>query len=102
MLKSVQPRPRVIVRSWGDEPVALLLYAIDIQANRVMVGSDTSKRPIGLPSADVSLYDDDVFDRMKLAFFSGDMSALEIIYAEQIMRGNVCNIYQDKAVLGHG
>jgi hypothetical protein len=37
----------VIVRAWGDETVSMFMHRID--NNRVSVGSETKKRPIGLP-----------------------------------------------------
>jgi hypothetical protein len=85
--------PRVIVRSWGDQPVSLYLYYIE--NNRVFVGSENCKQTIGLPCDQVFAFDEDRFSRLCTAFTQGDMSKLGELYANIPVDDFACNKYQD-------
>lgn len=83
---------KVIVRAWGDEPVALFLYRIE--NNTVYVGNEHSNTVIGLPCEQVFLFDMHRFSTLRTAFESGDRNNLESIYS-QLAVNSPCNRYQD-------
>jgi hypothetical protein len=87
-------QPPVIVRSFGDEPVALVAHRLDPAKNRVFVGIPEALRPISLPMADVFDYDPDAFTRLSEAFAEGNQSLLREIYRE-LSGKKACNRYQD-------
>lgn len=79
-------RPQVIVRAWGDEPVALRLYSIDTTRDRALVGKDGTPRPISLPMDHVFKFDEGVFTRLRDEFQSGRTEALEKLYADTCIK----------------
>lgn len=72
------PRRKVIVRAWGDEPVCLYLYAIKI--SHCYVGKESCKHPIGIRVQDVFQWDEYVWPRLVEAYQADDKPALESIY----------------------
>jgi hypothetical protein len=92
--------PPVIVRSYADEPVALVAHRIDTAKNRVFVGIPEAKRPISLPMADVFDYDSEIFTRLAGAFAEGNQSRLREIY-QSLRDKKSCNRYQDMLPLQH-
>jgi hypothetical protein len=97
---SPTPRPNVIVRSFGDEPVILVAHRLDKPKNRVFVGKAEATRPISLPVDDVFDYEPDVFTRLSESFSQRNQDALRQIYHS--LRGKKpCNKYQDALRLVH-
>jgi hypothetical protein len=92
--------PPVIVRSYADEPVALVAHRIDNAKNRVFVGIPEAKRPISLPITDVFDYDSETFTRLVRAFAEGNQSQLREIY-RSLRDKRPCNRYQDMLPLQH-
>jgi len=74
--------PRVIVRSFGDEPVALTAFRLDQRKRRVFVGKNATRRPISLPTTDVFDYDETWFGKLQNAHSEGNPERLKEIYAE--------------------
>lgn len=74
-------RPRVIVRAWGDEPVARVLYRLENNGNTAFIGSEQCNRPIGIPAEQVFPYDAERFAALKAAYGEGDSAELLMIYA---------------------
>lgn len=95
MESSNRPRPRVIVRAWGDEPVALVVYHVDSKDNIVLVGSEDCKRPIGLPGDQVFVFEEQTFNRLRTAYEIGQSDELLNIYAS-------CIRYQNNVDSPHG
>src|SRR6266496_3213777 len=92
--------PPIIVRSFGNEPVALVAHGVDRAKRRVLVGLEHATRPISLPFADVCDYDAERFIELKAAFESGDQRRLDDLY-NQLGQNNACNRYQDMLPLEH-
>src|SRR5438094_2127692 len=82
-----------MVRSWGDEPVKLVLHRID--NNICYVGSENAKRPIGLPNDQVFQFDLDRFASLSTAFQQGDKRKLGELWANIPVDDFACNKYQD-------
>lgn len=93
------PRIPVLVRSWGDEPVKLFLYAID--NNRCLVGSQNGTRSFGLPVDQVFSFDLDRFANLSTAFKQGDMDKLGELWAKIPVDDCSCNRYQDMLASKH-
>jgi len=89
----------VIVRAWGDEPVRLLLYRVDNK--RCYVGSESSKKPIGIPKSEVFGFDMDRFSSLLVAFRQGDKRKLGELWANMPVDDFACNKYQDKLKSSH-
>src|ERR1700686_819230 len=83
---------KVIVRSWGDEPVAIFMHRIE--NNRAYVGKEHSNTVIGLPLEQVFLFDMHRFSTLRAAFESGDRNNLESMYS-QLAVNSPFNRYQD-------
>jgi hypothetical protein len=84
---------KVIVRSWGDEPVVLFLYSAD--TTRLIVGRRKARYTIGLPAEQVFPFHKSVFHNLADAWAAGDRDKLASLYAEIIVNNNACNRYQD-------
>jgi hypothetical protein len=82
MKLSISPKKRVIVQSWGGEPVALMLHAIDTTGDIAFVGDESARRPIGIPVDQVFVFSEDMMRRLKTAYESGDPSLSESVYAD--------------------
>jgi hypothetical protein len=93
-------RPNVIVRSWGDEPVKLVLYSI--ANDTCYVGSGLSKKAIGLPSDQVIAFDSDLFLRLLTAYKTGNKRELSTLYSSISVDDFACNKYQDVVKSSHG
>jgi hypothetical protein len=93
-----QNKIKVIVRSWGDEPVALFLHSIDNK--RAYVGRAQSKIAIGIPFEQVFLFDEGAFSSLLSAFRSGNHRILASTYAKLAVN-SPCNKYQDILELRH-
>ena len=94
-------RPPVIVRAFGDEPVRLLAYRLNLQAHTVYVGSSDASRPVGFPVDDVFDFDAELYRELQAAYSSGNKTRLLDLY-ESVRRKNTgCNKYQDRLLLGH-
>jgi hypothetical protein len=98
-IKSGSDWPRVMVRAWGDEPVALYLYRIE--NTRCYVGSENCTRPIGLPNDQVFHFDVDRFSTLRAAFKRGDARKLRRSWADIPVEDFACNRYQDMLALKH-
>jgi hypothetical protein len=87
-----QNKIKVIVRAWGDEPVALFLHRI---ANKIVyVGQEHSNTAIGLPPEQVFLFDMHRFSTLRTLFESEDRNNLESMYSKLAVN-SPCNRYQD-------
>jgi hypothetical protein len=94
MESSNRPREAVIVRSWGDEPVRLFVYRIENNGHTVFVGPDSELgRPIGLPSDQVLIFDEDAFSALRSAYERADFSELSRIYSHCIKYQNKVDSY---------
>ena len=91
-------RPKVIVRSWGNEPVPLYLHRIT--NNRAYVGQEGSDMAIGLPISDVFSFDAAAFESLAIAYRSGDNNKLSSMYSE-LGVNSPCNRYQDNLKSPH-
>ena len=89
----------VIVRAWADEPVSLFLHRIE--NNRCYVGSESARRPIGLPVEQVFCFDPDRFSLLCLAFQQGDKRKLAELWANIPVDDFACNKYQDNLECKH-
>lgn len=98
--KNTQTLPKVIVRSFADEPVELLAHAIDRQADRVFVGILNAKSPLSLPVEDVFDYDQHYFTLLVKAFEENNKTRLAELYAE-LRDKRPCNRYQDALISVH-
>jgi hypothetical protein len=88
MKTSSRPRNLAIVRSWGDEPVALLAYRIDLKGDVVFIGSKGCRRQVGLPSDQVFAFEEILFERLR--------SAHQSMESEKLLSSYACCIrYQD-------
>ena len=94
-------RPEVIVRSFGDEPVALYAHGLQVDKKRVLVGKVDAERPISLPFTDVFDFDAGYFRELSEAFRAGDRSRLTELYKSLGQVNNPCSKYQDILLLGH-
>jgi hypothetical protein len=92
-------RPQVIVRSWGDQPVILFLYRVE--NNRCFVGSENTRRPIGLPEDQVFVFDKTRFAQLSTAYRSGNKAKLRAVYDLFGVDDFACNRYQDKLESSH-
>lgn len=72
-------RTKVIVRSWGDEPVVLFVH--DVDKSTCYVGQEHSERAIGLPLTQVYPFDATSFEELRGAFSAGDANKLESVYS---------------------
>jgi hypothetical protein len=90
--KSSTLKIKVIVRSWGDEPVELFLQHID--KYMAYVGKEDSDTVIGLPLEQVFLFDNGAFSRLRVAFESGRLDKLDSLYRKLVVN-STCNRYQD-------
>lgn len=88
----VPSKTRVIVRSWGDEPVALFLQRIE--NDRVYVHGDKSSTAIGIPTSQVFRFNRGDFADLVSAYKAGDMDRLSSIYFKLSVNSS-CNRYQD-------
>jgi len=94
-----QERPKVIVRAWVGEPMALFLYIIE--NNMGYVGMENTKTAIGLPLEHVFMYDGRVFDDPRTAFDSGNTQKVLSIYSSLLVNSH-CNRYRDILKSPHG
>jgi hypothetical protein len=90
----INPPEPVIVRAFGDEPVALFAYRIDNKAHIVYVGSQTAIRPIGLPIDQVYGFDGQTFAAMGEAYSRGNKRKLAELYG-------CCNRYRNMPYSPH-
>jgi hypothetical protein len=81
MKLEINPRRPVIVRSWGGEPVALFLYAIDNKGDIAFVGNASPKRLIGVQSGDVFDFSDHRMAALMNKWETNDPDGLAGIYA---------------------
>lgn len=93
IIQKISSCPRVIVRSWGDEPVELRLYSIGNKT--CYVGQSSPKRTIGLPSSEVFAFDESLFSSLKDAYMDGNRDTLSTLYARISVDDFACNRYQD-------
>jgi hypothetical protein len=84
---------KVIVRSWGDEPVVLFLHRIDNTS--VYVGAEDSNRAIGLPSSQVFSFDGAAFKALINAFAEGKKDKMASLYDDLAIKESICNRYQN-------
>ncbi len=91
--------PKVIVRSWGNEPVLLVAYGTE--KYRVIVGSDQSRHHISLPMGEVFTFDEKVYSDLRSAYDTGDRERLSEIYDSLSEDKNICNRYKYMLELGH-
>jgi hypothetical protein len=80
--KASRPGSWVIVRAYGDEPVALMLYGLDKERDRAIVGRAGASAPISLPMDHIYRYDLEAFTAMSSAYAAGDVGQLEKLYGE--------------------
>lgn len=80
-------RPRLIVRPWGNEPVAMFLH--DIDNKRVYVFRQSPNVFIGLPFEHVFVFDEAKFSTAREAFIGSDKHKLASSYLE--MENYPCN-----------
>jgi len=92
-------RPRVIVRAWGDEPVALFLHRIDSTA--CYVGQECSATTIGLPHEQVFVFDKMTFSRLRRAYARRQRAKLSSMYSDLYVEKSACNRYQNMLESGH-
>ncbi len=90
--------PLVIVRSYGDEPVALCALALEHHGTRVRVARSAEARGISLPAEDVVSFEDSLYEKLMSAFRRGDSERLRQIWIEARSDEKACNRYRD--VLG--
>lgn len=83
----------VIVRAWGNEPVLLMLYAIE--NNRCYVGGENSRRPIGLPVDQVFAFDSHRFSTLREAWELGNVAKTGSIFDDFTVDDFACNRYRD-------
>lgn len=81
MKSSNRPNDRVIVRAWGNEPVALLVYRADSKDSVVFVGAEGCRRPIGLPWDQVFAFEDETFKRLRTVYEREESEELLNIYS---------------------
>src|SRR5262245_49375950 len=89
------PTGLVIVRAWGDEPVRLLAYRVDFKAKTTWVGGPSCRRPIGLPSWQVFVFQGETFERLQEAYMDENKTLLHELYLS-------CIKYQDSLESLHG
>jgi hypothetical protein len=94
-------RPRVIVRSFGDEPVVLYAHGLQVDKKRVLVGKANAKRPISLPFTDVFDFDDGHFRELSEAFRARDRVRLGELYKSLGQSKGPCIRYQDALIYAH-
>jgi hypothetical protein len=93
--------PPVIVRAFGDEPVRLFAYRLNLQSSTVYVGNEAATRPVGFPLDDVFDFDAELYRALNAAYSTGNKAALSDLY-ESIRRKNAgCNRYQDALRYAH-
>jgi len=85
--------PPVIVRAWGDQPVKLVLHAIE--NNRCVVGSTNGTRTLSLPTEQVFYFNVDRFNALSTAFQQGDKRKLGELWENIPLDDFACNRYQD-------
>jgi hypothetical protein len=73
--------PPVIVRAFGDEPVRLFAYRLNLQASTVYVGNEAATRPVGFPIDDVFDFDAELYQNLQAAYASGNKAELSDLYA---------------------
>lgn len=95
MKSSNSPLRRVIVRAWGNEPVALWAHRTASEGNVVFVGPSDCDRPIGLPREHVFEFKDGLMERLMDAYEGEETDKLLNVYAS-------CNTYQDIVDSPHG
>jgi hypothetical protein len=95
----VHHHPLVIVRGWGDEPVRLVLYIIG--KNTCYVGSETSKRPIGIPSNQVFAFNEELFSLLQSAYDSHRWTELSTLYERARLDDFSCNKYRNNVLSSH-
>jgi hypothetical protein len=93
MSKITSNLPKVIARSFEDEPVILWAHALDQQANRVFVGILEAKSPLSLSVDDVFDYDERSFTSLREAFTGNNKTELAKLYS-QLGGKSPCNRYQ--------
>lgn len=92
--------PKVIVRSFGDEPVVLFSHKIDLTKQRAFVGSAAARKPISLPFDDVFDYSEERFTELREAFTRNEVARLQELY-KSLRRKRPCNKYQDTLIYAH-
>jgi hypothetical protein len=90
----INPPDRVIVRSWGDEPVLLFAYRADLAGHTVFVGGPEAARPIGLPSEHVFVFNDETLRALLDAYLGQNKVLLQHLYAS-------CNRYRNHVDSSH-
>src|SRR5881394_2941982 len=86
--------PKVIVRSFGGEPVTLFAHRFDANKKRVLVGQAYAKRPISLPLEDVFPFEAGRFAELSEAFKRGDRKRLTDLYKTLGRNNSSCSRYQ--------
>ena len=82
---------RVIVRSWGDEPVEMLVHTVGNKY--ATVDRDGSKKTIGIPLEQIYEFDGAKFSTALRAFKAGKFEELVKVYDN--LDDFSCNKYQD-------
>ena len=89
---------KVIVRAWGDEPVAL--YSYNAASKDIYVGNESGKATIGLPFDQVFSYHEALFSTASCAFVGGDISKLLSTY-DGLSKTCPCNRYKNTLESAH-
>lgn len=89
----------VIVRSWGDQPVKMVLHSSS--ETHCYVGVSGSIREIGIPKEQVFVFSDDRFAALCAAYAAGKTQYLCALYSQIPVEDFACNRYQDNVSSSH-
>jgi hypothetical protein len=89
----------VIVRSWGDKPVKMLLRSCS--QTHCYVGEPASIREIGIPNEQVFAFSEDRFAALSAAYAGGNLHHLCTLYSHIPVEDLACNRYQDNVISSH-
>jgi hypothetical protein len=89
----------VIVRSWGDQPVKMILRSSS--QTHCYVGKSGSNREVGIPKEQVFGFTEERFEALAAAHAKGEMHHLCTLYSQISVEDLSCNMYQNNVESSH-